>query len=245
MKLRLPRWLRSTNLFALSALILLRATIAPAEPLPLERAIRLALSHSTTTAIASADVQRAVASYRELRNHSIPQLILGSGLGYSYGFPLTIEGSAPSLVTGVAQSSVYNPAERQFLSAAKAEIHASELQDKDLRNTVIQDAAVSYAELAKWEARLTRLQQDETQAQQMEKAVAERVQEGVDSATDLNRARLVAARVRLHRAEARGSADVLRRHLSDLTGLPVSSIELVPESISALAPLRAEEDLAP
>src|ERR1035441_135851 len=84
MNLRLPRWLRSTNLFFLSALILLPATIAPAEPLPLERAIRLALSHSTTTAISSADVQRAVASYHELRYHSIPQLAVGSGLGYSY-----------------------------------------------------------------------------------------------------------------------------------------------------------------
>jgi outer membrane protein TolC len=243
MKLRLPRWLRSTNLFALSTLILLRATIAPAESLPLERAIRLALSHSTTTAIASADVQRAVASYRELRNHFIPQLVLGSGLGYSYGFPLSIDGSAPALGTIVAQSSVYNPAQSQYLNAAKAEIHASELQDKDQRNAVIQDVAVSYAELAKWEARLTRLQQDEAQAQQLEKAVTDRVHEGVDSATDLNKAKLVAARVRLRHAEARGSADVLRRHLADLTGLPVSSIELAPESIPVLPPLRAEEDL--
>src|ERR1039458_3576708 len=290
MKLRLPRWLRSTNLFALSALILLRATIAPAESLPLERAIRLALSHSTTTAIASADVQRAVASYRELRNHFIPQLVLGSGLGYSYGFPLSIDGSAPALGTIVAQSSVYNPAQHhgtrtitqlvlgsglgysygfplsidgsapalgtivaqssvynpaqsQYLNAAKAEIHASELQDKDQRNAVIQDVAVSYAELAKWEARLTRLQQDEAQAQQLEKAVSDRGHEGVDSATDLNKAKLVAARVRLRHAEARGSADVLRRHLADLTGLPVSRIELAPESIPVLPPLRAEEDL--
>ena len=53
----------------------------------------------------------------------------------------------------------------------------------------------------------------------MEQAVAERLQEGVDSAVDLNKAKLIAARVRLHRAEARGSADVLRRHLSTLTGL--------------------------
>ena len=64
---------------------------------------------------------------------------------------------------------------------------------------------MSYAELAKWEARLVRLQPDEAQAQQMEQAVAERVQEGVDSAIDLNKAKLTAARVRLHRAEARGS----------------------------------------
>ena len=78
----------------------------------------------------------------------------------------------------------------------------------------------------------------------MEQAVAERLQEGVDSAVDLNKAKLTAARVRLHRAEARGSADVLRRHLSTLTGLPVSSIELAPETIPALPPVASEEDLS-
>jgi outer membrane protein TolC len=77
----------------------------------------------------------------------------------------------------------------------------------------------------------------------MEQAVAERLQEGVDSAVDLNKAKLTAARVRLHRAESRGNADVLRRHLSTLTGMPVSSIELIPETIPALPPVASEEDL--
>jgi outer membrane protein TolC len=212
--------------------------------LPLDRAIRLALAHGTTSAIAHADVQRAIASYRELRDNRIPQLAVGSGLGWSYGFPLTIEGSAPSLVTLVSQSSVFNPAQRQYMGAAKADIRAAEFQDKDQRNAVIQDVAVSYAELAKWEARLVRLQQDEAQAQQMERAVGERVQEGVDSAVDLNKAKLVTARVRLHRAEARGSADVLRRHLADLTGLPATSIEIEPETIPVLPPVRTDEDLS-
>jgi outer membrane protein TolC len=245
MKLRLPPCLRSTNLLAFFAAVLMMiATRGHAEPLPLERVIRLALSHSTASAIANADVQRAFASYRELRNNYLPQLFLGSGLGWSYGYPLSIEGSAPALANAVAQSTVFNPAQRQFLNAAKIEWHASELQDKDQRNAIIQDVALTYAELAKWEARLQRLQQDEAQAQQMEQAVAERLQEGVDSAVDLNRAKLTAARVRLHRAEARGNADVLRRHLSTLTGLPVSSIELAPETIPALPPVAAEEDLS-
>ncbi len=200
------------------------------------------LSHSTTTAISGADVQRAIASYRELRNNYIPQIFVGSGLGWTYGYPLNIEGSAPALVNAVAQSSVFNPAQSQYLGAAKAEIHATELQDKDQRNALIQDVVLSYAELVKWEARLTRLRQDEADAKQMEQAVTDRVQEGVDSATDLNKAKLVGARVRLHRTQARGSADVLRRHLADLTGLPVTSIELAPESIPALPPVAAEED---
>src|ERR1700687_2900856 len=243
MKLRLPR-LHCTNLLALFMAVLMIATRGQAEPLPLERAIRLALAHSTSSAIANADVQRAFASYRELRNNFLPQGIAGSGLGWSYGFPLSIEGAAPALVNVVAQSTVFNPAQRQFLNAAKMEWHASEFQDKDQRRGVIQDVALTYAELAKWEARLVRLQQDEAQAQQMEQAVAERLQEGVDSTVDLNKAKLIAARVRLHRAEARGSADVLRRHLSTLTGLPVSSIELAPETIPALPPVASEEDLS-
>ncbi len=244
MKFRLPRRLRFLQLPTLLAALLAITARGQAEPLPLERAIRLALAHSSGSAIAAADVQRAFASYRELRNNYYPQLNAGSGLGWSYGFPLAIEGSAPALVNVGAQSTVFNPAQHQFLKAAQVDWHASEFQDKDQRNGVIQDVALTYAELAKWEARLERLQQDETQARQMEQTVEERVQEGVDSAVDLNKAKLTAARVRLHRAEARGSADVLRRHLSTLTGLPVASIELAPETVPPLPPVGAEEDLA-
>ncbi len=236
MKLRL-------NLFVLFTTMLLGGICVHAETLPLERAIQLALAHSTSSAVASADVQRTFAAYREVRNGYIPQLGVGSGLGYSYGFPLTLEGSAPSIVNVVAQSTVFNPAQRQFQNAAKTEWRAAQFQDKDQRNAVIQDVAISYAELAKWEARFARLQQDEAQASQLEKAVAQRLQEGVDSALDLNKAKLAAARARLRITEARGSADVLRRHLSVLTGLPLSSIEIAPETIPALPAVSPEDDL--
>ncbi len=240
------RWLSiilvSRAAFLLAAL-LHAATTANAEPLPMERAIRLALSHSTTSMIAHADVQRAFASFHEARNAYIPQLIVGSGLGWTYGYPLSIEGSAPALLNAVTQSTVFNPSQKQFVNAAKMEWASAELQDKDQRNAVIQDVALTYAELAKWEARLERLQQEENEAKQMESAVSERLQAGVDSAVDLNKAKLTAARVRLHRVEARGSGDVLRRHLSTLTGLPVSSIELERDSIPALPPMIEGADL--
>src|SRR5271157_2751278 len=242
MKVRLPRWLYFTRLVLLLTAILI-PTGSQAEPLPLDRAVRLAVAHSTSSAIAGAEVQRTLASYRELRNYFIPQVVAGSGLGYTYGYPLSIEGSPPAIVDVVAQSSVFNPAQRQFLGAAKTDWRASEFQDKEQRNVIIQDVVLTYAELAKWEARQTHLEEDEKQAQQMEQAVAERVQQGVDSNVDLNKAELTAARVRLHRAEARGNADVLRRHLSTLTGLPASSIEIAAETIPGLPPVALEEDV--
>ncbi len=231
------------NIFVLAITMLMAVVCLKAETLPLERAVRLALAHSTTSAVANADVQRAFASYREVRNNYLPQLTAGSGIGYTYGYPLTIQGSPPALFNVVASSTVFNPTQQQFMKAAKTDWRASEFQGKDQRNAVIQDVALTYAELAKWEARLARLQQDEAEAQKMEQAVTARVQEGVDSAVDLNKAKLVAARLRLHRAEARGSSDVLRYHLASLTGLPLSSIELAPETIPALPPVAAEENL--
>ena len=132
---------------------------------------------------------------REIRNSYVPQLIAGSGLGWTYGYPLTIGGSPPALVNVVAQSTFFNPSQSQSLKAAKIEWHAAEIQDKDQRNAVIQDVALTYTELAKWEARLARLQDDEAEAQKMEHAVSDRVQEGVDSTVDLNKAKLTTARV--------------------------------------------------
>ncbi len=243
MEFPLPVCLRPLSMMVVLTAILACSAPLQAEPVPLQRAIELALAHSTNSVAANADVQRTFASYREIRNNYVPQLNAGSGLGWSYGFPLSLEGSAPALLNVVAQSTVFNPAQSQFMKAARTEWQASQALNKDQRNATIQDVAVTYAELAKWEARLSRLQQDETLAQQMEKAVSQRLQEGVDSPVDLNKAKLGTARVRLHLTEARGSADVLRRHLATLTGLPVSMIEIAPDTIPALPAVNQEDDL--
>jgi outer membrane protein TolC len=118
------------------------------------------------------------------------------------------------------------------------------LKTKDERNQIIQDAVLSYAELAKWEQRLAHLQQTEADANQMQSAVAQRVKEGIDSEIDGTRARLSAARVHLRITESQGAADVLREHLSKLTGLAAASIQTDPGSIPA-PPEAAPAETAP
>ena len=58
--------------------------------------------------IAAINQWRARKTYEELRANYIPQLTVGSGLGYSYGFPLTLEGSAPSVVNFNSVQSLFN-----------------------------------------------------------------------------------------------------------------------------------------
>ncbi len=209
----------------------LLAEPASAEPVSFKRVVELALSHATSAAISAADEQHAAASYRELHDNYIPQVSTGAGLGYSYGFPLALEGSAPSLFNITTQSALLNPSLRDFVRAAKVDSTVASLKTADQRNQIIQDAALSYAELAKWEQRLAHLQDIATATNKMQAAVAERVKEGVDSAIEDTRARLSAARVRLRIAEAQGAADVLREHLSKLTGLPAANIQADVDSI--------------
>jgi outer membrane protein TolC len=224
------------------SVVLLPASLL-AEPVPLKRVVELALTHATGAAITAADEQRADAGYRELHNSYIPQLATGAGLGYSYGFPLALEGSAPSLFNITAQSALLNPSLRDLVRAAKVDTTVASLKSKDQRNQIIQDAVLSYAELAKWEQRLAHLQETETEANKTQAAVAQRVKEGIDSDLDGTRARLSAARVHLRVTEAQGAADVLREHLSKLTGLPAATIQTDPDSIPA--PPAAPNEVAP
>ena len=239
-----PRWIirAQARLLAVLLLVLFRlpASLA-AEPVPLKRVVELALTHGTAGAVADADQKRFLAQYFEVRNQYIPQLIAGAGLGWSDGFPLSLEGAAPSLFNVNAQSALLNPALRDFIHAAGIDYKASALRTKDQRNQIIQDAVLSYVELLKCRRRLDRLHQAGADAEKMQAAVAQRVKEGVDSETEGKKAQLSLARIRLRIEEASGSADVLREHLGKLTGLPPASIESDPDTLPALPSAKTEE----
>ena len=94
------------------------------EPLRFRSAIELALQHSGVMGIAAANQLKSQKAYQEVRNHYLPQLTVGSGLGYSYGFPLTLEGSAPSVANFTSQQSLFNISLRKLIKAAKIDWQA-------------------------------------------------------------------------------------------------------------------------
>jgi cobalt-zinc-cadmium efflux system outer membrane protein len=229
------------HMVLLAALLFLPA-LSLAEPVTLKHAVELALQHANGAAIAAAEQQNASANYRQLRDNYLPQVTAGAALGWSYGFPLSLGGSAPSIFNINAQSALLHPELRAFIHAAQSESSAAGFHSKDQRNQIIQDTVLSYAELEKWEQRLDRLHEIYPDVQKMQAAVAERVKEGIDSELDGTRARLSEARLRLRIAEAQGSADVLREHLSKLTGLPAAGIQTENDSLPAFPATASEDD---
>ncbi len=217
------------------------ASASQAETVTLKHAVELALTHSAAVGVADADQQRADAAYREARSAYVPSFTVGSGLGKTWGFPLTLENSAPSIVNLNTQSTLFSPATHDFVRAARTEASAAALQNKDRRGEVVQETILNYMELARWQKQVDQLANEESESRKMEAAVDERIKEGVDSAIERNKARLATARIRMRLAGARGSADVLRSRLAQATGLPAQSIETAPDSIPPL-PAAPQED---
>ena len=226
----------------LTMLLLVAAIAAMAEPLPFRRAMELAAQRASASA-AAADQQRAHAGYVEARNMYLPQLIVGSGLAKTFGFPLSIEGAAPSVFNVNYQSYLFNPAQREFIKSAKQEWLASASMAQDQRASTLLEAALTYLQLDTLTSRMHVLQQARDEANRLVSVVSERVQAGVDPRLDLTRSQLAAAQVRMRLADAAGAADVLRERLGQLTGVPAASIETVTESIPAVPDLSQQPDL--
>lgn len=222
--------------------VLLGISSLMAAPLPLKQAVELALTHSTTASAAEADRNQAAAAYLETKNQYLPQVIAGSGLGGSWGFPLSLEGAPPSLFNVTSQSALVNPALRDFERAAKEQANAAILQAQDQREQVIQDTVVTYTELAKWEAMVGELRENMADAEKTKAVIVERIHAGVDTQVDDEKAQLSIARTRLRMAQAEGAMDVLREHLASLTALDAASIQTVPESIPALPKVTTNDE---
>ena len=213
-------------------------------PVPFDKVVELALEHSGVMGIATVNRWRAHEAYQETRDYYIPRLTVGSGIGYSYGFPLTLEGSAPSVVNFTSVQSLFNLSLRQFLKAAKIDWQATSFDVQDKRNAVILDAALSYAQLEQLTGKIKTLADAQTAADKAEFISEQRMQQGVDSRLNVTKSQLMSARIRLRIAEAQGQVDVVREHLSKLTGLPAGEIQVSPDSMPPLPAISQDDDMA-
>jgi len=229
--------------FTLSLPTFSSAADPPAPPISFRNAVEMALQHSGVMGIAAINQWRARKAYDELRANYIPQLTVGSGLGYSYGFPLTLEGSAPSVANFNSDQTFFNLSLKQFIKAAKIDWQATSLDIRDKRDAVILDTALAYAQLDQLTAKMKVLDEAQAAAEKAQYISEQRLQEGVDSKLALTRSQLVTARIRLRIAEAQDQADVLREHLSKLLGVPAESIVTDPESVPKVPAISQEDDL--
>jgi outer membrane protein TolC len=206
----------------------LAAAVSPAlAQISFTTAIDLALKNSPRVKMAQADVAKATAALEQAKDVYVPTLVGGSGLGYSYGFPV----GQPSIFNFTSQSLVFNYSQHDYIRAARYSLTAANLALRDARQAIAEDAAITYIALDRDTQRQAALSDQAGFAARLVTIVQDRLDVGQDTPIDLTTVRLSAAQIRLSKLQADDEAAIDRAHLARLIGLPAQGLSIVSASI--------------
>ncbi|MBS1815848.1 MAG: TolC family protein [Acidobacteria bacterium] len=194
-----------------------------------QTAIDLALRNNPRVKMAEAEVERTRSILAEAKDVYIPSLTAGSGLGYTYGFPV----GTPTLYNFTVQSLVFDQSQFNYIRAARKGMEAANLNLQDIRQQVAEDAALTYIALDNDLQRSRTLEQQSSAAERLVDIVQQRLDAGQDTAMELTRSRISSAQVRLRRIQVANDIHVQRIHLARVTGLPADTLTTDTASIPA------------
>ena len=193
---------------------------AEVHTLTLKQVVALAEKQNPEVALARLDEEKARAGVRVARDPFLPRLVVGSGLAYSDGFPMSIEGSAPSIVQAHAVQDIFNRPQSLLVAQAKEDARGAAVAVGVKQDDVAYRTAALYldAERAMRIGDLARKAIDSQQ--QVMDSIRGQVQEGRALPLTLKQAELNVARARQLAANLDDDAAAAQTQLAVALGFP-------------------------
>jgi outer membrane protein len=117
---------------------------AEVHQLTLRQAVGIAVKQNPDIALARIDEENARQAVRVTKDPFAPRLTVGSGLAYSNGFPMSIEGSAPSIVQAHAAQFIFNRPQTFAVAQAREEVRGAGFSVAGKRDEVAYRTAAFY-----------------------------------------------------------------------------------------------------
>jgi outer membrane protein TolC len=189
--------------------------------------VDLAVRNSAPVRVAVAEVERATAGLQESKDVYLPSFVLGSSVGYTYGFPV----GQPSVYNINSNSLLYSFSQPDYIRAARAALASAQLNLKDNEEQVALDTTLAYIQLDSDTRQLAALGEEKGYAERLATIERDRLLAGVDGRIEVTKAELTAAQVDEKRLHLEDDANQLRQKLAHLTGLPSTSFVTDSKSI--------------
>src|SRR3954452_7098594 len=110
--------------------------LAEVRPMTLRQAVETAMKQNPDLALARLDEEKARQGIRIARDPFTPRLTVGSGLAYTSGFPMSIEGSAPSIIQARASEFILNRPQTLAIAQAKEDARGAAIAVTGKRDEV-------------------------------------------------------------------------------------------------------------
>ena len=164
--------------------------------LTLKQATALALQQNSDILLARLDEQKAQLEVSAVAEPLLPRIVFGSGLAYTHGMPMSVEGSAPTVVQGRAIRSVYDPVKKQQAAQMRELARGQQLTTSATREEVLVRVALLYLDLERYHRSLEIAERQRENLERIAEVVKLRAEEGREPAIEVKKAELDVARGR-------------------------------------------------
>src|ERR1051326_1357868 len=211
--------------------------------LNLKQAVEMAPRNSRDVAVAQARYNVSQNTVDVNRAAFRPNLFTGSGAAYTYGFPQTVSGAAPSIINASYLQTVYNPLLSSQVRSSDERKEEQRLELEKARNSVMLQTSSSYLELAKVRHSLDLMRTQRQSNARILDFTRQRLAEGRELPIEVTRGELNEARSEQKIVQLESRERVLQRQLAALIGVPADRrIDVEPE-ILPLQERQREQDL--
>ncbi|MBA3974153.1 MAG: hypothetical protein C0504_08060 [Candidatus Solibacter sp.] len=197
---------------------------AQTRTLTLRQAVGLALEQNPDLLLARLDQQKSALAADAVAEPLLPRVYAGSGLAYTHGFPVSLDGSAPSIFQARAQRSIYNAPSRLATQQAREQARAASIAAESVIDEVALQTALLFLDLERTARSRSLAGRQVESLALIEAAVRLRVAEGRDLPIEGKRAAVNLARARHRLSALDGSASSLSRSLALALGLPPATV---------------------
>ena len=144
----------------------------------LREAVGRAVAQNPDITLARLDEENARHGVQVAKDPFAPRITVGSGLAYSNGFPMSIEGSAPSIVQAHATQFLFNRQQSYAVARAKEQVRGAGFEVAGKRDEVAYRTASFYLDAERAARVLTLARKDAESLQTVLAAIQAQVQEG-------------------------------------------------------------------
>lgn len=190
--------------------------------LTLRQVLDLAARQNSDVLLARLDAQRAEQGIRIARDPFVPKVYAGSGLAYTYGFPASIDGSAPSVVQVRSSMSIYNRPQSYELAESRENARGAHMDAQAKSDEVAYRAAILFLDAVELSKEVSVFEGAEASLAKVAETMAARVQEGAELPLEGKRAHVNLAAARQRGTAAKEDLEAAEIALAVVSGFPAS-----------------------
>jgi outer membrane protein len=230
--------------FGIAFVVLAASASAEVHSLTLQQALEVAARQNPDVALARLDEQRAEQGVKVALDPFRPKVYGGSGLAYTYGYPNSIEGNAPSLFQVKTDMNLYNRPKSYQVASARENARGSQFAAQAKGDEVAYQAADLFLTASQAEHEGDTLSSQLPSLEKVQDSLAAAVSEGSELPLELKRARVNLALSQERLSSARLDQDYYQMMLAVVLGYPATDRVKPVESDLSQTPAPPSEDEA-